>query len=278
MPLIATSGKQQLSVIDSDDDSVVWSLLWDEDQSLDENERSWLAWYGSGTDEIKAISDNRFLISSVCGLLATVDRETKQATCFGWAPGAHSVEALPDSFIAAAISCHPVFPPGAPEISGNKFQLYNLNKPREILWECDAYSAHGVIWDEQRKTLWALSLNHVHAFALDTAAERCELKATYDLPSESGHDLAWYDQNNLFVSTEHGVYLFNLDDHSFTPHPEIGHLTHVKGISRHPETGETIYCYPDPGDQVFTSATIHSIAGAREIITAPHPVYKPRWV
>ena len=69
MSLIATSGKQMLSIIDADDNSIVWSLHWQDDTSLSEDHRKWLAWYLYGTDEIKAISDNEFLISSVCGML-----------------------------------------------------------------------------------------------------------------------------------------------------------------------------------------------------------------
>ena len=142
MSSIATCGKLSLHIIDADTGDIEWSLIWADNTSIPADEKSWLAWYNSGTDDIKAINDNQqFLISSVCGLLAIVDRATCNVEIIGWAPGAHSIEAMPGTFIAAAISSHPSYPPGAPEITGNKFQLYDSSRPCEILWEYEAEQA-----------------------------------------------------------------------------------------------------------------------------------------
>jgi hypothetical protein len=265
--------------MDIDSGATTWSLIWEEDSCLSANEKSWLAWYGSGTDEIKPINANKeFVVSSVCGLLAVVDRASKQVEVIGWAPGAHSIEALPGGLIAAAISMHPVFPPGAPEIEGNQFQLYDRARPREILWQYEAPSAHGVLWDKSRQVLWALDLNRLYQFRLDQKAPACTLEKCWELPSESGHDLNWYDEDTLLVTTHVGVSLFNLVDETFTPHPQLAHTADVKGISRHPISGETVYCTPDPGDGVYNSADLHFIDQSDKKCTAPHLVYKPRWL
>ncbi len=279
MSLIVTSGKQSLHIIDADTGAEQWSLIWGDCSCLSADEKSWLAWYGSGTDEIKPIENNSaFLVTSVCGLLAYVKRETKAVTVIGWAPGAHSIEALPDGFVVAAISHKPALPPGAPDIGGDAFQLYDRKRPRELLWETEAYGAHGVRWDEQRQMLWALEFNALHAFRFNQAEEMLEKIQTWTLPTESGHDLSWYDKEQLLVTTDSGVYLFHLDTNRFADLPPLANCGKVKGISRHPQSGEIVYCYPDPGENVFNSANLHFVNQPEKITVAAHAVYKPRWL
>ena len=279
MPSIVTCGKKSLHIIDAETGAEQWSLIWEDCDSIPADEKSWLAWYNSGTDEIKPIENNTaFLVSSVCGMLAYIDRASKDVEIFGWAPGAHSLEALPGGYVVAAISHKPAIPPGAPDIGGDAFQLYDLKRPKEVLWECEAFGAHGVRWDEQREILWALEYNALHAFTFNQMEERLELMHTWALPTQSGHDLSWYDQEQMLVSTDTAVYLFHLDTHVFTALPALSAQGHVKGISRHPQTGEMVYCFPDAGENVFNSADLHFINQSEKVLLAPHAVYKPRWI
>lgn len=284
MPALLTCGKRAIHEIDAETGVASWSLVWADDTSLPADERAWLAWYGSGTDEIKAVPDQRaFLISSVCGLLAIVDRDSKVVQVIGWAPGAHSVEALPDGFIAAAISDHPVFPPGAPEISGNQFQIYHRERPREILWHGAAPSAHGVLWDAQRQVLWALEYNRLHRFVIDLDPEShsvraCQKAASWILPGASGHDLQWYDADRLLVSCHIGVYVFDISTETFTSFALLADAVDVKGISRHPHSGEIVYACADPGDEVYTTHALRFVDQPRRVCQAPDPVYKVRWL
>ena len=133
-------------------------------------------------------------------------------------------------------------------------------------------------WHEQQKILWALDDNDVHALQFDEFTGTCELIKSYALPSKGGHDLSWYDDQTLYVSVSAGVFFFNIHSHEFRPHPQLAHCEQVKGISRHPVTGETVYVFPDPGETVYTSHDLHFLPKANKIITAPHAVYKPRWM
>jgi hypothetical protein len=67
------------------------------------------------------------------------------------------------------------------------------------------------------------------------------LKSTYALPSEDGHDLREVPKSNdLLVSMEAGVQLFDRATGTFRPHPDLHASPKVKSLDVHVESGRVV--------------------------------------
>ena len=197
----------------------------------------------SRTDECKPLEGgSRILITSSTGGVALVERETGAALFHTTVPNAHSAEMLPAQRIAVA---------GSGAEDGNRLLVFDIGRPDEPFYADELSWAHGVVWDEARRLLWALGADELRAYELcrwGSAAPSLSPVASFKLPDRAGHDLGPVPHTALLVVTtgEH-VYHFDRDRRTFAPHPALGGVPGVKGVSVNRVTGRTAYVQAEGG-------------------------------
>ncbi len=225
------------------------------------------------TDECKPVDGgSRVLITSSSGGVALVERATGNVEFYATVANAHSATMLPGKRVAVAASHL--------EDRGDRLFVFDLARSGRSLYETELPAGHGAVWDERRKTLWALSDKDLRAYRLldwETAAPRLELAGRDALPEGGGHDL--YPVSGtpmLTVTTNTRCWLFDRDRHVFAPHPELGGLAGVKSISFNPETGQTAFVQADRPE--WWSETLRFLGPARVWRVPGERFYKARWV
>lgn len=223
------------------------------------------------TDDCKPVDDGRrILISSSGGAIALVDRETRRASFHARVTNAHSVEMLPDGRIAAAASTS-----NAP--TGNRVVIFDAASGRELASD-ELYSGHGVVWDEDRKLLWALGGDVLRAYLIgDGNATRLDRFLEIALPDGGGHDLiAIPGSPRLFVSTLRHAWYFDRDRLWFTPHDTLGDAGNVKSYNVHPTTGRVVYVQAEGKD--WWAEHLHFERPDGTLRLAGERLYKARWI
>ncbi len=225
------------------------------------------------TDECKPVDGGRqVLVTSSSGGVALVERATGNVEFYATVANAHSATVLPDKRVAVAASHL--------EERGDRLYIFDLARSGRSVYDTELPTGHGAVWDEQRKTLWALSGNDVRAYRLRdwaTAAPALELVSRYALPEGGGHDL--YPVSGtpmLTVTTNTRCWLFDRDRHVFAPHPELGGLAGVKSIAVNPETGQTAFVQADRPN--WWSETLRFLGPERVVRVPGERFYKARWV
>lgn len=223
------------------------------------------------TDDCKPLDGgSRVLISSSSGGCALVERPSGKAIWYASVPNAHSVELLPGDRIVVASSTH---------ANGNRLVLFDVARSNEPIWETPLPSAHGAVWDEGRKLLWALGLKELRAYELrDWNGDKPSLAihGTHPLPDADGHDLqAAPRSNDLIVTTGRHVYLFDREKREFRLHPELGDRVAVKSVSIHPATGRTAFVR---ATESWWSDTIGLLTPSGKIQLPGERIYKARWL
>jgi hypothetical protein len=223
------------------------------------------------TDECKPVCDGRILIASSGGAVAIVDRGTSETLWWAELPNAHSVEMLPGGRVVAAAS--------VAEHGGNRFVLYDPAFGARELDSASALSAHGLVWDEERQTLWGLCYGELHSYRLldwKGTGPALSLQSDTDLPDENGHDLSAVPGTSfLALSTRGGCWLFDRDSMRFTAHPDLADVPHVKSIDVQPATGRLAYVHAEGGQW-----WAHHLRFMRPDAVLPLPaerLYKARW-
>jgi predicted MPP superfamily phosphohydrolase len=223
------------------------------------------------TDECKPVDGGaKILISSSSGGCALVERPSGRTVWCALVPNAHSLELLPRSRIVVASSV---------DDKGNRLVLFDLARSNRPIWETALVSAHGVVWDEGRRALWALGLKELRCYELkDWESDKPSLvmKASHDLPDGDGHDLQPLPKSNdLIVTTGPHVYLFDRDKHTFRLHPELGGRANVKSVSVHPITSQTVFVQ---ATESWWSDTLGLLAPAGKTVLPKERLYKARWL
>jgi len=222
------------------------------------------------TDECKPVRGGGVLITSSTSGVALAERETGNVLFHAVVPNAHSAELLPAGRAVVASS-------GAEE--GNRLVVFNLNGPPEPVCTDEMSWAHGVVWDAQREVLWALGRDELRAYELrDWASPDPSLSrvATFDLPDPGGHDLSPVPHTPLLVVTaqEH-VYQFDRDERRFAPHPLLGNVPCVKGVSVHPASGQIAYVQAE--GEHWWAETIRFLEPEGVLHEPDAHFYKARW-
>src|SRR5688500_6271615 len=170
------------------------------------------------TDDCKPIDDGRrIIISSSGGAVALVDRATRRASFVARVTNAHSIEMLPGGRIAAAAS---VSTAG----TGNRLVIFDGATGKELASD-ELRSAHGAVWDEARRTLWALGGDVLRGYTLGPAGGPTRLERAFEvaLPSEGGHDLVAITHcSRLFGSTVRRCFYFARERRQPVPHDTLG--------------------------------------------------------
>ena len=210
------------------------------------------------------------LITSSSGGVAVVERGTRKAVFHTSVPNAHSAELLPGGRLAVASSG---------SWGWHQLLVYDLTGAGEPLWRDDLSWAHGVVWDEGRQLLWALGDTELRTYAPgtpDSTEPPLRRVDTFELPTRGGHDLvAVPNSHDLIVTTNEGVYVFDRNTGSFTPHPDLGGLPVVKGVAVHPTSGRIAYVQAEGGH--WWSTHIHFLRPASELHLPDEHLYKVRW-
>src|SRR5262249_54295850 len=116
------------------------------------------------------------MISSSGGAVALVDRATGKALWYARVPNAHGIELLPEGRVVAASSV---------SNTGNRLMVFDRTVPDVLVAEVPLTSAHGVVWDEGRKRLWALGGRELHRYTLkdwSTKSPSLALESKFELP------------------------------------------------------------------------------------------------
>lgn len=246
---------------------------WDAKQSSDLPE-SLRATFKT-TDDCKPVDGgSRVLISSSSGGCALVARPSGRAVWYARVPNAHSVEMLPRDRIVTAASTH---------AKGNRLMLFDVARPDQLVWEAPLYSAHGVVWDAERRCLWALGFKELQCYELedwDSDKPALTMKASYTLPSTGGHDLQPQPKSSdLILTTGWFVYLFDRDKHTFRLHPELGKRADVKSVCVHPRTGQTVFVQATESWWSDTLVLLDPAGKPAGKIQLPKErLYKARWL
>ncbi len=223
------------------------------------------------TDDCKPVAQGRqILITSSGGAVALVDRQTKEAVFYARAANAHSADLLPGNRVAVAASVSD---------QGNRLIVFAPGTPGEELWSDRLYSAHGAVWDNERKLLWALGDDQLRGYRLldwDGLKPRLELAARHTLPEGGGHDLSPVPASpELIVTTSRHVYRFNRDRPGFQPFEKLADRESVKGVSIHPTTGRVAFVQAERPE--WWSDDIGFLNPDGRLTFAGERLYKARW-
>ena len=224
------------------------------------------------TDDCKPIRDGRqVLITSSGGGCALIDYPSGAVRWFARVPNAHSIELLPADRVIVASSTH---------TEGNRLVLFDLSRSEEPIWSTPLVSAHGVVWDADRKSLWALGLNELRRYRLeawDSKSPSLKQEQAFPLPDEGGHDLQPVPgAADLVVTSHKTVSLFNRDRGEFRPHPELKDRPHVKSVAIHPVSGKTFSI--QAGEEQWWSESLQSLTRPTATALPGERLYKVRWL
>jgi hypothetical protein len=215
-------------------------------------------------DECKAVEQGATLL--VCasnGGCALIERATKRVLWRAKSRNAHSLDLLPGDRVVVASS-----------LSGDHLEVFDLKGGAAPVFKTPLRSAHGVLWDETRKCLWALGFDELRCYTLtdwDTARPSLKLKSTHKLPDADGHDLRPVpDSVDLLLTTEHGVHLFDRDKATFRPHPTLKDHAKVKSVDIHPLTHRVVLS--------TWGAMLRLFAPQGKITFQDNRPYKARWL
>lgn len=219
-------------------------------------------------DDCKAANrGEKILVSSSSGAVAVIERKSKKVLFYTSVPNAHSIELLPDGFLAAAASTSK---------DGNKVLLFKINNPNETLFSDSLYSAHGLVWDSKRESLFALGYGVLREYKLIRKVNpRLLLKNEWKLPHDGGHDLQMAPNNHkLFITIERsGAWEFNLNSQVFGKIKGFPDSKIIKSIGQN-NAGQYIFTIPEESWWTFhvkfsNPDRSFSFPGLR--------VYKARW-
>lgn len=187
-------------------------------------------------DDCKPVDGgSRILVTSSSNSTILLDVATKKCLFYARTPMAHSAEMLPGERIIVANSTHP---------DGNNLSLYNIEDSDVCIWRDSLYSGHGVVWNKKRNSLYALGYQELRRYTLqdwDSSSPSLKLEQTWALPGVSGHELSPYGSDRLIVSVHEGVFVFDMNDGTFSPFEMLDGIKDIKSVNCDPETGRLIY-------------------------------------
>jgi len=223
------------------------------------------------TDECKVVDGGRkILITASSGGIALVEVKSKKVLFYAVAANAHSAEILPGGRVAVAVSN---------AADGNRLILYDLSSSEKELFSDSLPWGHGVIWDEERKVLWALAGDDIRGYRLkdwNSPQPALERIVMVRLPEEMGHDLYPLPRTNkLFVTTTNFVWLFDRDKKTFQKYEAIDNTLNIKSVCVNPETGRLVYVRADEGQ--WWSEKIRFLNPDSVLFIPGEHFYKARW-
>ena len=225
------AGGNELSVRDTVTGAKLWRWSGHDAEGLQPAQRRWFDYL----DECKPVDGGkRILVCASNSGCALIEYPSGRIAWMAPVTNAHSLEMLPHERVIVASS-----------LSGDHLLLFDIHSSAQPLWKTPLHSAHGVIWDAQRGMLWALGFEELRRYTLadwDTDHPSLVLKSSHPLPAQDGHDLrAVPGSDDLLVTAESGVFLFDRNRGEFRKHPMLGEKVQIKSVDIHPATKRTVF-------------------------------------
>lgn len=241
---------------------IVWS--WDAHLAEDLPEEFRNKKFNS-IDDCKSINDGQqIMVSSSSGAVALLKRKGSKVLFYANVPNAHSVEILPNNLLVAAASTSD---------DGNRIMLFDMDHPDQVVYSDSLYSAHGLVWDSGRKSLYALGYDVLREYKL-ASRDSLYLLNEWKIPGEGGHDLyPSPDGNRLFMTEHTGTWIFDLEHHRFNKIEEFPDAGNIKSIGQN-KSGQYIFTVPEE------SWWTHHVSFSQPLRKLAFPgmrVYKARW-
>jgi len=179
-------------------------------------------------------------------------------------PNAHSIELLPGNYLAAAASTAD---------KGNRIMIFDLKDGSKPVYTDSLYSAHGVVWDDRRKSLFALGYDVLREYKL-LAGGQLQLEQYWKIPGIGGHDLQpTPDGKNLLVTEHEGTWKFDIDTHRFSKIEGFPDSENIKSLGQN-KNGQYIFTVPEESWWTFH---VEFFNPARRFAFPDMKVYKARW-
>lgn len=244
---------------------IIWT--WDAHKATDLPEEFSKRKFNS-LDDCKASADGKsILIASSSGAIAKMDTKTQKIQFYATVPNAHSIEYLPNGYIAAAASTHPL---------GNKLMIFNPENNLVPVWTDSLYSAHGVVWHAKTKILYALGYDVLRAYTVEFKSNEIALQKVNEwrIPGKSGHDLTMTpDQKSLYITEHTNAWRFDIGTSKFEKISDFPVKKNIKSISRN-KKNQIIYTEPEESWWTFSVKFLHP---EKKLLFPDIKVYKARW-
>jgi hypothetical protein len=242
--------------------TIVWT--WDAHAANDLPDEYRNKKFNSVDDCKSANNGKQILVSSSGGAIAVLDSRSRQVLFYASVPNAHSIELLPDNLLAAAAST---------AVDGNKIMLFDSRHPDKPLFTDSLYSAHGLVWDEKRKSLFALGYDVLREYTI-ISRDSLYLKTEWKIPGIGGHDLQpSADGKSLFVTEHNGCWIFDLEKYSFRKIEGFPDAHNIKSLGQD-RTGQFIYTVPENS---WWTYHVNFFKAERRFAFPGMKVYKARW-
>jgi len=227
----------------------------------------------STIDECKPASGgSELLVTSSHDAVAIVSRKTGDTLFSANVKNAHSAALLPDHLIAVASS-------DATDGTGDRIVFFDRRVSNVRLAELPLHAAHGLVWDEDRKRLWADGFDQLVSVRVtrdETGLVHVSFLKIYNLPESTGHDFRMSsDCSTLYVSTTHHAYEFPIAEEKFLPYAPLADFLDLKSFSVDPRSGQIVYTLADKGGY-WTSTLRFVLPKGTALLETP--IYKARWV
>lgn len=265
--LVLVCGDSKVLLVNFSDEndtipSVIWS--WDANYASDLPSDYKMKKFNS-IDDCKAVKNGEeILISSSSGAIALLNKEEKKMLFYTEVPNAHSIELLPGDKIAAAASTAD---------KGNSIMLFDINYPGKLLSSDSLYSAHGLVWDEKRNSLFALGYNVLREYKIKDNY-LLEPVEEWEIPGRSGHDLQMApDGNNLFITEHTGAWIFSIKDKKFNKIDNFPDAENIKSINQN-KFGQFVFTVPE---ESWWTYHVSFYNPAASLAFPGIHVYKARW-
>ena len=159
------------------------------------------------------------------------------------APGAHSIELLPNNRVVVALSG-----------DAGGFQVYDRDASNKVIFKEDQKGGHGVIWMENQQLLYALGYDKLLAYELkdwNTSTPSFVKKQEWNLPLggteqiPDGHDLIRISDHELGFTTAYNVYVLDTNTGTISEFEPMKGRKFIKSFNYDKESGYLVYTYAD---------------------------------
>lgn len=192
--------------------------------------------YFRGMDECKTAKNGDWLLtSSSAGGAVIIERSSEKCLFYARVPAAHSIELLPDNRVVVALSHNE---------EGDCIQLFDINRPNQVLFQDSLFWGHGVIWMKNRQLLYALGFNELKAYSLKnwkSEQPTLQMEKVWKLPTDDGHDLIRISENELGFTTSSGTYVIDLDTEKIVSFQPLEGKKFIKSFNYNKENGILSY-------------------------------------
>ncbi len=216
-------------------------------------------------DDCKAVNNgNQIMVSASSGAVAIINIKDKKVIFYTDVPNAHSIEILPNNKIVAAAST---------ARKGNRLMIFDISNPEKLLFSDSLYSAHGIVWDAHRNSLFALGYDVLREYKIENEISLV-LHDEWKIPGIGGHDLQMAsDRKKLFITEHTGAWVFNLENLQFSKINKFQDEENIKSINQN-KSGQFVYTVPEESWWTY-HVLFHNPSG---VLSFPDMhVYKARW-